>query len=329
MEERIVKLISEELRGSLSEEASKVLTGWRNQSEENERTYQDLKKIWDLPKRQEVPPPNVAASFESWKSKYHIDAAAPVKRLPTGKRLNIWLSRVAAVLFLGFVLWYFYPSPEQPTFWTAEGDNLTVNLADGSVVTLRENTLMRDIAGDKKKQERRVVISGEAFFKVAPDKSKPFFIEIEDVTVEVVGTEFNVSSAPSESMVEVAVLSGIVRIHVIDGAHNLSAGDRLRWDTRQKSVHVSEEETTNAWSWYTDQLQFKSTPLLHVIEALNRHFDKQVSLENTDLAHCRFTSNFHSATLEEVIEVLAETFGLNAIPNKDGGYRLTGGQCDG
>lgn len=328
MEERIVKLISEELRGSLSEEASHGLKSWRNQSDENERAYQDLIKIWRLPNQQEVPAPTAAASYESWKLKYQIDTA-PIRKLPTGKRLNIWFSRVAAVLFLGFVLWYFYPTAKQPTFWTAEGDNLTVNMADGSIVTLRENTLMRDIAGDKKEQERRVALSGEAFFKVAPDKSKPFFIEIEDVTVEVVGTEFNVSSLPSESLVEVAVLSGIVKIHVSEGAHTLSAGDRLRWHTRQKSVQVSEKESVNAWSWHTGQLQFKSTPLLQVIEALNRHFDKQVSLENTELAHCRFTSNFHSATLEEVIEVLSETFGLNAIPNKDGGYHLTGGQCDG
>jgi ferric-dicitrate binding protein FerR (iron transport regulator) len=304
------------------------LKSWRNQAEENEKAYQDLVNIWQIRDLATEDAPHAAASFESWKAKNHIDAAR-VKKLPAKNRLNIWLSRVAAIAFLGFMLWYLYPTAKDDNFWNAEGDNVTVNMIDGSVITLRKNTLMRDIAGDKKDTERRVALSGEAFFKVAPDQSRPFFIEIEDVTVEVVGTEFNVSSLPSESMIEVAVLSGIVKIHVPEGVHTLTDGDRFRWHTGQKSVLKSEEESINAWSWHTGQLQFKSTPLLQVVEALNRHFDTQISLENSTLAHCRFTSNFHSATLEEVIEVLSATFGLNAISNKEGVYHLVGGHCDG
>lgn len=328
MEERIIKLISEELRGSLTEESSLALQSWRNQAVENEKAYQDLVNIWHIRYVVSEVAPHTAVSFESWKAKNNIDTTR-VKKLPAKNRLNIWLSRVAAIMFLGFMLWYLYPTTQDDNFWNAEGDNVTVNMTDGSVITLRKNTLMRDIAGENKDTERRVALSGEAFFKVAPDQSRPFYIEIEDVTIEVVGTEFNVSLLPETAMVEVAVLSGTVRIHVTDGGHTLNGGECFRWDTQQKKVHLSDAEIHNAWSWHTGQLQFKSTPLLQVVEALNRHFDTQISLENSTLAHCRFTSNFHSATLQEVIEVLSATFGLNAISNKEGVYHLVGGHCDG
>ena len=82
-------------------------------------------------------------------------------------------------------------------------------LPDGSFVTLNKNSSIhypKKFPGRK----RNIELKGEAFFTVTPDKEKPFVISVNDVTVTVVGTSFNIKSVSGKT--QVVVESGIVQV---------------------------------------------------------------------------------------------------------------------
>src|SRR5690606_36937232 len=82
--------------------------------------------------------------------------------------------------------------------------------ADGSMIFLNRNTELQ--YPNQFAKDKRIInlIGGEAFFKVSPDKSKPFIVNIRDVRVTVIGTSFNIRV--NENKTELIVESGIVEV---------------------------------------------------------------------------------------------------------------------
>ena len=82
-------------------------------------------------------------------------------------------------------------------------------MPDGSVITVNKNSTL-SYPSEFKGKTREVALNGEAFFKVTPNKEKPFIIHVNDVTVRVVGTSFNIRSEKGKT--EVIVETGIVQV---------------------------------------------------------------------------------------------------------------------
>jgi ferric-dicitrate binding protein FerR (iron transport regulator) len=82
-------------------------------------------------------------------------------------------------------------------------------LSDGSIITLNKNTVLSYPTAFKGKT-RTVKLKGEAFFAVAHDTTKPFIVEVDGVSIKVVGTAFNVKNY--DSSILVIVESGIVQV---------------------------------------------------------------------------------------------------------------------
>ena len=99
--------------------------------------------------------------------------------------------------------------------------NVEVALPDGSRIFLNRNSefsYRSDFGG----RSRNVTLSGEAFFEIAPDVSKPFIIDAGNAIVRVVGTSFNVITRNSESAVEVFVKTGEVMLSSNSGTKSMA-----------------------------------------------------------------------------------------------------------
>lgn len=148
------------------------------------------------------------------------------KRMNTRQQVvRLWLS-AAAVLIVALSCVYLYTQDVPLTFKSAEvsrstNSNSFVNktslvkilrLSDSTEVLLQPNSIL-DISIDFNESERKVFLKGEAFFNVAHNPDKPFFVYANAVVTRVLGTSFSVKALPHEKSTTVAVRTGKVSVY--------------------------------------------------------------------------------------------------------------------
>lgn len=211
---------------------------------------------------------------------------------------------------------------------TAIGENRSVQLADGSQVTLGGDTTL-SVALDGK--ARRIeLIRGEAFFKVAKDSSRPFRVHAGDAAVVAVGTEFNVRRG--RDRVSVAVVEGRVivepetRLLPIALLRefkpkftpvDLKAGQQTTAGRGGVEAAAPLADSAAATAWRTGRLAFRLEPLRYVLEDVNRYAGKPIVIEDEFVASLRFTGTVKGDNVKGWISSLQSALSVEAVEEPD------------
>ena len=237
----------------------------------------------------------------------------PLLNKPDGEttvfRLNSFFKYAAAacaVLLIGITaVWLVNGNG----FTTVTNDGLSakeISLPDGSTVWLAANSSM-DYFTDFT-DNRNIQLKGEAFFEVEPDKSHPFKVETATGEIEVLGTAFNVEVTEGET--EVSVDHGLVALRNENGEVKLSKGQRATSDGKKLSEIVAADE--NYLSWRTGIFHFEDTPLDEVVAELNKFYPEKITVDRKISPEHSITGEFDNRPVEELIEVIVLTCGLEA-----------------
>jgi transmembrane sensor len=214
---------------------------------------------------------------------------------PVAKRRSSSLALAAAVVIATLATGvYFQRSPQLVTFHTAVGEQLTVPLSDGSFMDLNSNSVARI---DYSQRQRTIHLDrGEAFFRVASDSQRPFWVTAGGGWVHALGTEFNVYMRPSS--LQVTVREGVVNVgespESLAAARpdaqslktwvTLSGGQQADLDsTAARKRALSSDELADAMAWRTGTLYFENRPLVDVVGELNRYSAEPLILEDDSL----------------------------------------------
>ena len=172
---------------------------WCAADEANAKAYRKAERVWQLS----------AQLAPSTQAQWPVEPVlAPVVSLPVRpKRRRYWVGgAIAACLMIALA-----PSLSlrmQADYRTGSGETRDVTLADGSLVQMDSDTAIAvEYAGDRRDVK---LLRGQAFFKVTPDKSKPFHVRAEALEVTVTGTAFNVDVGAGQ--MRVAVQEGSVKV---------------------------------------------------------------------------------------------------------------------
>lgn len=111
------------------------------------------------------------------------------------------------------------------TLATPRGGQYQIRLSDGTKVWLNAASSITYPTVFKGK-ERKVTISGEVYFEVAKDKTKPFHVKVNELDVEVLGTQFNINSYADEDGVKTTLLEGSVRVNHASGQQLLHPNEQ-------------------------------------------------------------------------------------------------------
>ena len=170
------------------------------------------------------------------------------------------------------------------TVRTPKGGQYQVTLPDGSRVWLNAATALRFPTAFTGK-DRTVELTGEAYFEIAPLKDQPFKVKVGEMTVDVLGTHFNVMAYDDEESFHTTLLTGAVRVEGGNTARLLKPGEEasLRLDT--KDLSVAEADTDQVVAWKNGLFQFEGATLKEVMRQVARWYDVDVHYEGTVEKH--------------------------------------------
>ena len=307
----IIKYLLKE--ASLEEEIQ--VKDWISSSPENQKEFSRFSLIWSTSKKLENESSlDTEKAWDSFKTKVALKHKVEIPVRSINRRFS-WM-KIAAVLFIFAGAWSFY-STFINGYETIQSQTLvrTEKLPDGSQVTLNRNTQLSYRKNFKGNIRSVKLESGEAFFNVNPDKSKPFIIEADDVIVEVVGTSFNVKHI--EKFTEVIVETGIVQVRRGDQMIELKAGDKISVND-ENTIFRKEPNTDQLYNYYRSNLFIAdNTPLWRVVEILNEAYAVNIVFENETHRNLKLTTTFKDESLDNILHVITETFKITAVKEND------------
>lgn len=226
--------------------------------------------------------------------------------------------RVAAValvvLGIGSVAVYMnnsgYFSKKITASTSIDEKNIVVNLPDGSKISLNRNSVLtyRENFG---KKNRNVQLTGEAFFEIAPDASKPFIIDAGKADVKVVGTSFNVITNNTESVVEVFVKTGKVILSDKSGSQSIALEPGFVGKMDSKTSGKTINEDPNYLSWNTGLLVYDGQKLDVVFSDLKRVYNMVIVADDPAILENPWNSPIDNATEDTIIQLICASFNLS------------------
>jgi transmembrane sensor len=164
------------------------------------------------------------------------------------------------------------------TLATPRGGQYQLLLPDGSKVWLNATSSIRyptAFIGN----ERKVEITGEAYFEVSKDASKKFLVTANGATTEVLGTHFNVNAYNDESAMKITLLEGSVKVTNDIFYAILSPGQQAKIN-QDKKVEVNKNiDEDEVMAWKNGWFQFNSLQVEDIMRQISRWYDVEVAYE--------------------------------------------------
>ncbi|HVK82075.1 MAG TPA: FecR domain-containing protein [Verrucomicrobiae bacterium] len=269
----------------------------------------------------------LAATWEDMGTSPTLGALADAQSSPLRRATSHTLVLGALAMAAGLAAFFMAPGlldPPQARYATVVAELERVTLADGSVVTVGAAS---QIEVRMSAQERRVHLrGGEAFFEVAHDPARPFFVEAGDTQVRVVGTKFDVRR--NSDSVAIAVREGLVRVH--RGAQEeiglLRAGERVdiirpALLTAPPPATITPINTAPAGAWVSGRLNYNDTRLADVVADINRYYAPGVRL-NPDARELRVTAGFATSEIGDFMDLISDVVPVDVERRGDGSYQV-------
>lgn len=280
------RLLAKYLAGAISAEEMAMVVQWSSISEENKHIFSEIAKL------------RVAEGFTKYNNVERIDAALKMvnSRVNVKKRFTLLFSamKYAAIVILVLVVaisGYTYLKPEKYyTIAVSEDTNVKkVLLSDGTTVWLHSNSSLQ-IPASFLKENRNVVLKGEAFFDVAKKQKNPFNVYTKYVRVRVLGTAFDVKVNEKAKSVETTLVRGHIALLNQDGEQvmKMDPGEKVTY-TKDDNKYLTEDVDANLCAaWRLNQTIFENTTLREIAKKLSLKYNVNVNIESSELAQHKF-----------------------------------------
>ena len=233
--------------------------------------------------------------------------------LKSRKRSYWFRSAAAAILLLLIASWFVFQfvTPTDLIAQTDYGERKEIVLPDGSIVTLNGNSRIHYPSIWSKGATRIVKLQGEAFFKVEKKLSTnaKFQVITKDLTVEVLGTAFNVNTR--QATTKVFLEEGKVKLNLEDEKSSelyLKPGEVMTYSAKKKLLIRPQKIADELQiSWKRGILTFKDTPLKMILEKLAETNNFEFEIEGTELAERKFSLSLPNDNMELAMSLLRKT----------------------
>lgn len=195
------------------------------------------------------------------------------------------------------------------TMSTPRGGQYQLTLPDGTKVWLNAaSSISYPVAFIE--AQRKVSVTGEAYFEVAKDQSKPFFVTIGEGRneVEVLGTHFNINAYSNEDSVKTTLLEGKIKISASQTSELLSPGQQAKIANSASAgagiTIISNADTEQAIAWKNGGFSFDNTDIRVIMRQVERWYDVEVIYEGDVGARSFNGGTSRSTSIDKLLEML-------------------------
>ena len=187
---------------------------------------------------------------------------------------------------------------------TTTAQRQQITLGDGSTISLDARSVLA--APERQPARHAQLLSGRAYFDIAPDRQHPFHVQADGVDIHVLGTGFSVEQR--DGAVEVALEHGAVQVQRGHEQLRLQPGQRV-WVTADGPLRAEPIAAAAIGAWRYDQLVLEDAPLSEMVAALEPYQHGRIVLRSEALAQQRVTGVFDLRDPETALRVAVQPFG--------------------
>lgn len=294
------------------------VVNWVEASKENKEEFETLKNLWAI------------SGFANYDSYAGVEQGKTVV-LGSKRLIPLYLLKYAAVFVLAFFIGslsiYFIGNQDSAelasnTVIVPYGESAEVYLSDNTHVWLNSGTKLVYPAKFEGKT-RNVELTGEAYFDVSHNPENPFHVQTPELTIEVLGTSFNVEAYNKTAEVNVTLVEGKVNLQNTLGSilTELSPGENARFDLAQKKIRIAKVNTDFFTTWKDGYLLFKDETLEEMALKFERWYNVKVIFDDEAIKQIKFTGTIlKNKPIDQVFDILKYTadieYSIKIINNK-------------
>ena len=192
-------------------------------------------------------------------------------------------------------------------------------LADGSLIKLNANTSLQFNQAFNTGKQREVNLEGEAYFSVAKNPVRPFYVKTDNFTTKVLGTQFNINSYQQDNKKSVALYEGSIAVEnrVTKQKQILKPGEALSFDVKNKKLakkEVAQKEVE--LSWLKNEIYFEQDSVEEIIKKVEKYYGLKVYVDNRAFLAKQFTGKFREEKPDDIFKTISIALGCQ--------YRING-----
>lgn len=195
------------------------------------------------------------------------------------------------------------------TLETPRGREFRIVLSDGSKVWLNAAssiTYPTSFTG-----ERKVTVTGEAYFEIAQDSRHPFVVSVGDAKVTVLGTHFDLMAYGDEKLVRTTLLEGAVRVSHGHKQVVIAPGQQASFSMQSEGIDVAVVDAKQAVAWIDGKLSLDNLDVETIMKKISRWYDVDVVFDGTPSDHRYWGVINRDVNLSDMLKVMKAT-GINA-----------------
>ena len=327
-------LCIKEITGNISGNEKEILDNWLAVSDENRNEYEKLKETWAVSGFNEsLPSFDIDMEWIILNERLRKSEKSGVKESLIEKFFPLQSSILKPALISIFILGIIaigiislnrdVVKPKLNMVSTSNNEYKNIELPDGSIVYLNGGSSIKFLVeseGEKKvfsNDERKITLSGEAFFSVTKDKN-PFIITTENARIIVLGTKFDVLSRDENT--RVIVKEGKVSFSPknINKKGIYLTKDQL--STISKNLEPTTPKEVDAGyflGWMKGNLVFYRSPVKDILRDLERRYNINISYQADSLINNTLTGSFKNSSADSAVSMVCIALGLDFEKQND------------
>lgn len=192
------------------------------------------------------------------------------------------------------------------TISTPKGGQFTIILPDKSKVYLNSETTLT-FPTEFKPDERKVSLDGEAYFEVAKNKTRPFFVETNEMTIQVLGTHFNVYAYQSEPLKSTVLVEGSIKISTATISKTVAPGEQADVKKGAEGIHLHPADIEQVLAWKNGYFLFIDKDLKTIMRSLSRWYNFDIKYGKSFKNEIFTGTISRSQNISEILKIFETT----------------------
>lgn len=314
------------LDGSASADEKKHIEEWIDADNENKKYLERVKKIWNTPPSN-FPKPDTEEALKKVLAKienperltkiYRLDSTQHGKTYFQILTQSNFLRAAAAIVIIvgaAYLMTNIFSKKDSALVHITTNNIQELTLSDGTKVTLDTGSSFEYPENFSGADNREVKLNGEAYFEVVRNEDAPFIVNANDGLIKVLDTKFNIRAWEKSNEVIVAVAEGKVSLQKKTEPEKsgvvLTEGKMSMLTQEGELTEPIDVDLSQYLSWLNGEIYFQNTPLIDVIEQLERWNNTNIELQDSTLLNNRVTVFIENKPLEENLKLICMLMNL-------------------